>query len=232
VITRQRNGQQERQTLSLSPAKGIWRELAALAVLDRAGKEAVGGPLALCCIDPDRPCDIWVGGLTADKAKLVDTAESVFHLPAEMLGSAGQRLYQEGVRHAERMALRLNRAVAAYHRELEDELEGQFWKRGAKVKQKASTHYWTAAEQHVPELLAVVAKPELLCPPGGGAGPAWSQTAWGRALASAARSAYELACPRQTARQMKAYALGLKELFREPPDTDTEVDTDTEGHEA
>jgi CRISPR system Cascade subunit CasA len=231
VMNRQKDGQDQWQTLSLSPAKGIWRELPAITVLNRAGHEALGGPLALGNIEPDQPCDVWVGGLIADKAKLVDALDGVFHLPAALLGTVGQRLYQEGVRHAERWALRLGRAIVACRRELKDELDGQFWKRGLKVKQKAAMHYWTAAERHVNDLLAVVAKPELLYPSAGGE-PSWSVTAWGKALAAAARSAYELACPHATPRQMKAYALGLKALFHEPPATMVGADTDTEEQEA
>ena len=146
-----------------------------------------------------------------------------------MIADAGQKRYQDGVQQAERYATKLGRAISAYHRELKDELDGQFWKHGAKVKQKAAAHYWTAVEQHVTDLLAVVEKPELLHP-GEVAEPTWSQTAWGKAVCAAARAAYELACPHQTPRQMKAYALGLRALFRKPDATAdvSTADTDRE----
>jgi CRISPR system Cascade subunit CasA len=231
VLLRTRAGQEERHTLSLSVAKALWREVPALSVLDRAGREPLGGPLALGNLDGVARCDVWIGGLVADKAKLVDTVEALFHLPAGMFADAGQKRYQEGVQQAERHAGRLGRALSAYHRELKDELDGEFWKHGAKVKQKAASHYWTAVEQHVSDLLAVVEKPDLLHP-GGVADPTWSQTAWGKAVFAAARAAYELACPHETPRQMKAYALGLKALFQEPKSDAPVPDVDREDHES
>ncbi|MBN2450794.1 MAG: type I-E CRISPR-associated protein Cse1/CasA [Lentisphaeria bacterium] len=227
VVARPRDGSIERQALSLSPAKAVWREVSAITVLDRGGHDVLGGPLALCHVEPEQSCDIWVGGLIADKAKLVDTIEAVFHLPAAMLGTAGQRVYEQGVRHADRWALRLGRALAAYRREQKDELERDQWKRGNRVKQMAAMHFWTAAEHHLSDLLAVVENPDLLCA-SREAEPSWSGTVWGHALAAAARDAYNLACPHGTPRQMKAYVLGLKVLFREPTESGPGVTAQTE----
>jgi hypothetical protein len=44
----------------------------------------------------------------------------------------------------------------------------------------------------------------------------WHKTDWGKAVWSAIRAAYEHACPHETPRQIRAYALGLKALFAEP----------------
>jgi hypothetical protein len=97
---------------------------------------------------------------------------------------------------------------------MKDELDkAEFRKRGYAVKQKAASHYWTAIEQHVPRLLDIVKDPSLLDPTSAGKED-WSGTPWGRILARSAREAYDLACPRETARQLKAYSLGLRELFR------------------
>ena len=94
----------------------------------------------------------------------------------------------------------------------------EFRKRGNLVKQKAAAHYWTAIEQKVPLLLALVNDPSPLRPDDAGR-DRWGGTEWGRALARAAREAYDLACPRETPRQLKAYALGLSALFRPLEDT-------------
>lgn len=226
IVKRGKDGQEERQALSLSATKGIWREVPAITVMRHAGQEAVGGPLAMGNLDKGQPCDIWVGGLIADKAKLIDAVESVFHLPAAMLHDVGPILYQEGVMLAESTERKLGRAIASYRLELKDDLGGEHWKRGNKVKQKVAAHYWTAIEQRVGDLLAVVGEPGLLVPDGASS-PAWGQTAWGRAIHAAARAAYELACPHETPRQMKAYAHGLKALFRRAAE-DQEASAETE----
>jgi hypothetical protein len=46
----------------------------------------------------------------------------------------------------------------------------------------------------------------------------WQRTAWGQSAWRAAREAYERACPHQTPRQIRAYALGLGTFFATPPE--------------
>jgi len=227
IIIKREVGKEERQTLKLSATKGIWREVPAISVLDRTGREPGGGPLSLKNLEQGQSCDLWVGGLIAAKAKLIDTVESIFHLPAAMFQDAGRQPYQDGVRLAEARAARLGYAISCYRRTLKDELEGEMWKRGAMVKQKASAHYWTEVEQRVPALLALVENPGMLYPEGSST-PDWGQTEWGKTVVAAARAAYELACPHNTPRQLKAYALGLKALFHGKPGIDETELEDTE----
>jgi len=218
IVRKVRNDTEERVTLAASVSKSTWREIPAVSVIERAGGDPLGGPLALQNLSSEESCEIWVGALIADKAKPIDAIESVYFLPAAMFTDPGRGRYEAGVRSAEAWNARLGKAIAKYRRELKDEIEGDQWKRGAKVKHKAATHYWTAVEQNVSDLLAVVDKPELLHSDGSDSGgDDWHQTAWGRALRYAARSAYDLACPHKTPRQLKAYALGLKALFEERP---------------
>lgn len=226
------DGTKEPTQLAASIDRSLWRELHALAAVGKAtdSKYAVGGPMALQNAAGDKEFDLYVAGLVYDSTKtasLLDVVESTFHLPAGMFAEAGQKRYQDGVQQAERYATRLGRAISAYHGELKDELDGQFWKHGAKVKQKAASHFWTAVEQRLSELLAVVEEPGLLHP-GGAAEPTWSHTAWGKAVSAAARAAYELACPHQTPRQMKAYTVGLKALFHEPAAANATAEAETE----
>ncbi|MFA4945605.1 MAG: type I-E CRISPR-associated protein Cse1/CasA [Lentisphaeria bacterium] len=220
-------GKEGRRLFSATPSKGLWRELAAVSVLEHAGREPLGGPLALAnCQGQD--CDVWIGALMADKAKLEDAVESVFHLPAAMFNTHGQTLYQNGVKEAEGGATKLDNAIWAYHNELKDKLDGDQRKRGKKVKQKAATHYWTAVEQRLPDLLAVVEKPELLVA-NHESKENWRQTAWGKAIFAAARAAYVLACPHETPRQLKAYAFGLKALLQERSHEEATDDQEEEG---
>ena len=103
------------------------------------------------------------------------------------------------------------------------------WKRGLKVKMMAASHYWTAIEQQVPLLLALVKDPTPLYTENSSK-ENWSVTAWGQALARAARAAYELACPHATPRQLKAYALGLNALFK-PVETEAKKPATEESEE-
>ena len=59
--------------------------------------------------------------LVADRAKLVDTTESVFHLPKAMLGEPSQRVIP-ATALGKRVEFRLKRAVSVYHKELGDNL--------------------------------------------------------------------------------------------------------------
>jgi CRISPR system Cascade subunit CasA len=210
----------ERKTLSAQVGKALWRQLSAVTVLWRGGN--VGGPLALRnVLDTDR-FDLWLGGLiAAGNAKIVDSVESVFHhVPVELTTDTGQQRYNEGVKTAEQIGFRLGRAVAKYRRLLKDEIElGESRKRGMKLKQKAALHYWTAAENDSSKLLALVKdfRPEV-------------QEEWNASLFRTALEAYDLACPHETPRQMKAYVLGRGVLLRPDaePDTEKEYQEETE----
>ena len=131
-----------------------------------------------------------------------------------MFGNAGQRLYSQGVQQAELWGGKINRAVSTFHRGLKDELDkAEFRKRGNLVKQKATSHYWTAVEQRVYLLLALV-EDSLAASPEPAAKVNWAGSPWGKALARAAVGAYDIACPHGTPRQLKAYSLGLAALFK------------------
>jgi CRISPR system Cascade subunit CasA len=211
------NDKGERKTLSAQVDKALWRQLGAVTVLWRGGN--VGGPLALRNVLDIDAFDLWVGGLiAAGNAKIVDSVESVFrHVPVELTTDTGQQRYNEGVKTAEHIRSRLGRAVAKYRRLLKDEIElGEGRKRGLKLKPKVAVHYWTAVENHVPKLLDLVRdfRPEV-------------QKAWNHAVFVAALDAYDIACPHETARQMKAHVLGRAVLLR--PDVEPGVGNKNRG---
>ena len=211
IITREIKGQPERQLVRASVEKAAWRELHALTV-KAVGPTSNGGPAALENVSDRDAFDLWVGGLVASKAKLVDTAESVFHVPAAMLGEPSQRAYEKGVREAERTSFRIMRAVSAYHRELGDSLDRpETRNRRQQIQNNAAAQFWTDVEGAVPRLLEVAADPASL-----GLNEEWRNTAWGRAVWRAACNAYERACPHEKARQIRAYAFGQRELVAAP----------------
>jgi CRISPR system Cascade subunit CasA len=112
IVTRNVKGQPTRSALKASLEKAAWRELHALTV--KAVGQNPGGPAALQNVCDKEAFDLWVGGLVANKAKPVDTTESVLHIPAAMLYEPSQIVYETGVREAETTAFRVMRAVSVY----------------------------------------------------------------------------------------------------------------------
>ncbi|MGA2440204.1 MAG: type I-E CRISPR-associated protein Cse1/CasA [Tepidisphaeraceae bacterium] len=218
IVTRPIKKQPTRVVLRASVEKAAWRELHALAVI-AMDKDTNGGPAAMQNVADGAPFDLWVGGLEANQAKLVDTTESVFHLPAEMLGETSQQAYEKGVKWAEISAFRLGRAVCTYHRELGDNLDrAELRDRRQQIHNKATAQFWTDIEQAVSQLLDVTANLEQLGPKN-----EWHTTDWGKAVWTAALAAYKHACPHDSPRQMRAYALGLNTLHC-PPKNEEETE--------
>ena len=175
--------------------KAAWCELHALVVI-AVDKNSNGGSAALENIADGTAFDLWVGGLAANKAKLVDTTESVFHVPVQMLDAEREshRAYEAGVRWAENSVFRLGRAVCTYHRELGDNLDrAEFRDRRQQIQNKATAQFWTDIEQAVTQLLDIAANPEQL-----GVKNEWHKTDWGKAVSRAMRAAYERFCPHDT----------------------------------
>jgi CRISPR system Cascade subunit CasA len=209
VVVRQVKNSEERVVLRASIEKSVWRELNALTVKTLGQKP--GGPAALQNISEDEKAfDIWVGGLVSDQSKIIDTTESVFHIPASMLQETSQRIYELGVKFAQGAEARLKQAVLSYHKEVGEKLDKPADRdRRNRIQSKATAHFWTEIEVSLARLLEVAENPDKL-----GTNGDWKNTDWGKSVSSAARGSFEHACPHETARQIRAYALGLKQLFR------------------
>jgi CRISPR system Cascade subunit CasA len=209
ITIRARKGQAERFVLRASLERAPWRELHSLAVM-QISRETNGGPVALRNLSGNEPFDLWVGGLVADKAKLLDTVEAVFHVPTDMLTDTGQRTYEDGVKHAGDVEFRLRRAVSVYHKELGNNLDrAEMREQRQRVQSKATSQFWTDVERDVQRLLDVVADPASLRDDN-----RWPRTVWGNAVWRATQRAFDAACPHNTPRQMRAFALARHELFR------------------
>jgi hypothetical protein len=223
IVTRIRNKQPSRIALSANVERSPWRELHALTVL-AVDRNTNGGPLALENVRKEEAFDLWVGGLVAaGNGKLVDAIESVFHVPAAMLTEPSQRTYEAGVVYAELMERRLSKAVTIYHNETGENLDRPEMKnRRQTIRAGAAAQFWTDVEQEVPRLLEAAIRP-----PEAGAERDWKQTAWGRSAWHAAVAAYDHACAHESARQIRAYALGLESFFsqkRELKEVGSEVE--------
>lgn len=221
--------QQERQLLGAG-AKAIWRELPALIVSRKQNGEA-GGALALENLSDDRDFDIWVGALLTNKASILDTVESVFHIPANMQTNVGRDTYDEEVRWAEAIASKLAWAVETYRDQIDRGWEGRVKMAGANKNQlrgqlhaTATRHYWTAVEKLRPLLMDHI---QVI----GTTAEAMEETQkrWRKTVRSAAYESYKLACGQETPRQMRAFALGWAKLVSRPKkDQNTDQNADTE----
>lgn len=191
----------------------VWRELPAL--ISKRHGEGLGGALVFQDLPDDASLDVYVGALLRKQADALDTIEAVLHVPAGMRSDRGRATYEKGVRHAEHLAGRLYGAVTTYYRSLGDDWderlkrEGDPRKRAALRKQlvsRATQQFWTGVEKLRPFLLAHI---EAL----GTDGFEASGEAWRSAVHRAAREAYLLTCGQESARQMRAFALGWGRLF-------------------
>jgi len=189
----------EREPLRASLDKALWRVLNALTTQAASNRDSIGGPIALNNLSENEAFDLWVGALVVRRAKVLDTVESVYHLPATMLLDTGQKRYEDGIDFAEAIERNLKNAVSSYRREVGDNL--------ATLQHKATFQYWTQAEQMLPQLLDAVKSSEPLQEQ-----REWAKTLWGQALGCFAHEVYKTVCPHETGRQIRAFVKGLRKL--------------------
>ena len=185
--------------LPASTSRSLWRQLAAVSVTRRAGADAVCGPLALNHATASAETSLWVGALVTDKAKIEDVVESTYSLPSGMFTDFGRAAYEKGVAYAEERERFLIEAVKIYASTL---------KVASPASDRARQLFWTRVEQHLSSLFDVARNTDLVAD--------LPNSPWGKAAQDAARAAYEQSCPRQTPRQIQAYALGLRKLTSVP----------------
>ncbi len=201
VIVVKKGNVEERRLLPAKLDKAIWRDLHSMTVLKESRREEARAPLNIQ-VQQQRsstPLNIWTGGLVTDlKAKIYDTVESVFTVPVVLFTQRGRSRYQTGVEYAEKQSNQLYGAVKQY---------GAAMKNESPPTDLAKQHYWNALEQRAPLLLELVSQTGALPENFGEGNDVWTQ-----AVHKAAREAYNHVCPRQTPRQLQAYAAGLKVL--------------------
>ena len=191
-----------RDELAVLPAstnRSLWRQLAAVTVRRRTNSDLASGPLALNHVSTSADTTLWVGALVTDKAKIEDVVESAYSLPPGMFSEFGRAAYEKGVAYAEEREGVLIQSVKAYASTL---------KVAAPAYDRARQHFWTRVEQHLSRLFDLARNTDLAAD--------LPNCAWGKAVQAAAFAAYEQSCPRQTPRQIEAYALGLRKLTFRP----------------
>ncbi len=226
-VVADKDGQKRRVLLSAIEGDNIkkpWRELHALTV-KRISDEGVGGPLALANLNDNEAFDLWVGAVVTGQAKIEDTVESTYPVPAGMLDKDVQRAYEAGVRHTEAFERRLRHAIAIYRLAMEtNEATGQRLEvryqrlkkpekqRLGEIGSKAYSNYWTLIEHRL-ELLNRFALEPI---PTRDGKIQYHETDWGKHVRRVTDDSIEHACPHDTPRQMRAYALGLNTLHFTP----------------
>jgi len=203
---------EKRALLSYRPSRAIWRELAAVVV--KRSAEGIGGPLSLRAMQDGEGYDLVVAALARDKATIVDTIESVFHVPDRLRTPEGVATYEAEVKMAELIASRVGWAVEDYRKEIDDNwlkiLNGEkkvkgAWELKAKLHATATTHYWTAIEKNLSLLMSHI---EAI----GTDDAIPTRKVWRKMLFATACDAYRIACGRETPRQMRAFAKGWQKL--------------------
>lgn len=189
----------ELAVLPASTSRSLWRQLPAISLKRRTDADATGGPLALNHLHATADVTLWLGALVTDKAKIEDVIESVYSLPPGLFTDFGRAAYEAGVAHAEEREGALIQSVKAYASKL---------KVAAPASDRARQQFWTRIEQNLSALFDLARHPDLI--------QDLPNSAWGQAVEAAAREAYEQSCPRQTPRQIEAYANGLRKLTFRP----------------
>ncbi len=138
--------------------------------------------------------DLWVGGLVADRGKLIDEAEWSLAVPLDLLDDVPMGIYQHGVAMANQAAQSVRRAVKAYAVELKVEKE-----KAQGLRQQALTYFWSRLDQQYELLIELAEGTKRLEP-------------WTKLLRQVMHEAYEIACPHTTPRQIEAYVTGRRQL--------------------
>ena len=188
----------------------------ALPIFKRvAGADQASGPPALNNLSIGADRVVWIGALVAaGNGKIVDVVEASYALPAGLFTEFGRIAYERGVKYAEQGESSVIQAVKAYATEL---------KVASPHSDRARQHFWTRVEQHLDALFDVARK---LTPP-----DQFTASDWGQCVRAAAADAYEQTCPRQTPRQIQAFALGLRRLHSTAKANSKSVITKSKTHE-
>jgi len=221
VVIRAKEKKQDRALLSYRPGRALWRELNAIVV--KRNSDGVGGPLSLQSLAEGDNCDLVVSALARDQATILDTAESVYHVPSRLRSNEGVFVYQCQVREAEALAMRLGWAIGDYRKAIDGGWEGRLKGAGpskgdllAKLHGAGLTHFWTSVESNLDLLMANV---EAY----GSDQFESTEKAWKAMLRTKVREAYEAVCGQETPRQIKAFAQGWKKLNERPKDSEIET---------
>ena len=192
VVIRGKGDKERHAYLRTDLDKHPWREVPSVLAISEPGH--FGGPRALRNLmrSPDTTIvDVWLGGMAADKGKVIDTAEWNFSVPVRLLDGLSLSGYAAGVQMADMGAVALGNAVKAYGTGLKAKA-GSF-------RRHALNTYWSRLDQECHLLVEIVDRDSSMDP-------------WHDLLYSSMHAAYAAACPHMTPRQIQAFAQGRRRL--------------------
>ena len=204
IIVGKRGGVETKVLLRATLGKGIWRDLHCITVIQKGELHAPMTFRSHIQAQDDGLVSFWTGELIKAKdAKILDAVESVFTVPYQLFTPSGQNRYQAGVTFAEDFSRRIYGAVKTYFTTLMQD---------SAPTDSAQRHFWSLLDQQSNTLLLLLKGIGTEDDPMGAAKFGEGKDAWTIAVRAAGRAAYEQVCPRQTPRQLQAYAAGLRVL--------------------
>ena len=197
----------QRFLLRADLGKGIWKDLHVVLNVQRTGANTLAAPLCLRSHLgelEEGALQLWLAELCKAKdAKIIDLLESHLSVPVSLLNDRGRAHYESGITFADIQSNQLYGAVKQ---------NGAALKNENPPTDEAKKQFWHALEAQCTVLLQIAGTPDILNGLSFGEG----HDDWTVAVRQAAKEAYDHVCPRQTPRQMQAYAAGLKVLFPKP----------------
>jgi len=187
VVVRGKGEKEHLGYINLNLTRHVWRELGSILSLKYA--TLAGGPLALQNLihaDSVTVADIWTGGLVADKGKILDTAEWSFSIPVSMLGEGPIEKYGAGVSLANQGEFAVRNATKEYAAIMKVESVGHV--------RRGTVQYWGILDSHYQDLVGIASDDTQ------------NFSDWRKTITVAMSSAYDKACPHETARQIQAFA--------------------------
>ncbi|MBU4318737.1 MAG: type I-E CRISPR-associated protein Cse1/CasA [Proteobacteria bacterium] len=199
-----------------------WREVTSL--ISKRQKSSYGGSLALRYLKQSDNFDIIVVGQVRDTknvAKILDLIESRVHIPAYLMNSGSQKVYEHNIKACEFKSYSLIKAVETYRTLIDDEWKGLLKraierksseidrKRRYIFRKNTANHYWTLIEKQRHLLLQYIS---LLGTEQDQEREEAKQT-WLKAINAAAKETYQTLCNRDSPRQMRAYVHGWQVLY-------------------
>lgn len=203
--------------LPLRLGRAVWRDLPAFTL----ARQNEGCPVMRRSPNSDR--EIFVGGLITDfKAKIEDSQASEFSgqiaVPSRMFGDAAaaqdaRNDYYAAMTAAEAWEKSLWIALGSYFSKLKVDP-----KQASDIRARAQASYWSFLEHSLPDLFTILRSGEYPDEP---LDHPYAKSSWHSAIRDSASRAYRLHAQRGNARQLEAFALGLKAIWPKNPTKST-----------
>lgn len=199
-----------------------WREITSF--VSKRQKNSYGGALPLRYLTQSDSFDLIVLGQMRDSqnaAKIIDLIESKVHIPAYMMDSDKQKAYEHNIANCINRSFSLFKAVEKYRTLIDGEwknlMKKVFEKKTSEVDRKRRfifrkntlNHYWTLIEKQRHLLMNYIS----LLGTEKDLEREEARKSWQKAVNRAVTETYQVLCPQEKPRQIKAYVAGWQVLY-------------------